>query len=76
MTRLGSQAVALLTAGAVLGPEFDLELAAEIEGLPLDPALRALEHAVRGGLILEVPGAPGRVSRSRTRWCATRSPAR
>ena len=60
VARLGSQAVALLTAGAVLGPEFDLELAAEVEGLPLDPALRALEHAVRGGLILEVPGAPGR----------------
>ena len=38
VARLGSQAVALLTAGAVLGPEFDLELAAEIEGLPLDPA--------------------------------------
>ena len=60
VTRLGSQTVALLTAGAVLGPEFELELAAEIEGLPLDPALRALEHAVRDGLILEVPGAPGR----------------
>ncbi|MGZ4306748.1 MAG: ATP-binding protein [Solirubrobacteraceae bacterium] len=60
VARLGSQAVALLTAGAVLGPEFELELAAEVEGLPLDPALRALEHAVRGGLILEVPGAPGR----------------
>jgi DNA-binding SARP family transcriptional activator len=57
--RLGSQASALLAAGAVLGPEFELELAAEIEGLPLDPALRALEHAVRAGLILEVPGAPG-----------------
>ena len=60
VARLGSQAVALLTAGAVLGPEFDLELAAEIEGLPLDPALRALEHAVHGGLILEVPDTPGR----------------
>ncbi len=60
VSRLGSQAVALLTAGAVLGQEFDLELAAELEGLPLDPALRALERAVRAGLILEVPGAPGR----------------
>ena len=60
VARLGSHTVALLTAGAVLGPEFDLELAAELEGLPLDPALGALEHAVRGGLILEVPGAPGR----------------
>ena len=60
VARLGGQAVALLTAGAVLGPEFDLELAAEVEGLPLDPALRALEHAVHGGLIVEVPGAPGR----------------
>ena len=60
VARLGSPAVALLTAGAVLGPEFELELAAEVEGLPLDPALRALEHALRGGLILEVPGVPGR----------------
>lgn len=60
VARLGSQAGALLTAGAVLGPEFDLALAAEIEGLTLDPALRSLEHAVHGGLILEVPGAPGR----------------
>jgi len=60
VARLGSQAVALLTAGAVLGPEFDLELAAEVEGVALDPALGALEHAVRRGLILEVPGAPGR----------------
>ena len=60
VARLGSQAVALLTAGAVLGPEFELELAAEVEGLSLDPALRAVEHAVRGGVILEVPGVPGR----------------
>ena len=59
VARLGGRAVALLTAGAVLGPEFDLELAAEVEGLPLDPALRALEQAVRGGLIVEVPGAAG-----------------
>ena len=62
VTRLGSEAVALLTAGAVLGPEFDLELAAEVEGLPLDVALRALDRAVRDGLIVEVSGPPGRVT--------------
>ena len=62
VTQLGSEAVALLTAGAVLGPEFDLELAAEVEGLPLDAALRALDHAVRSGLIVEVSGPPGRVT--------------
>ena len=57
--RLGSPTVALLTAGAVLGPEFDLELAAEVEGLPLDAALHALDDAVRGGLIVEVSGPAG-----------------
>jgi tetratricopeptide (TPR) repeat protein len=60
VARLGSQTVAVLSAGAVLGPEFDLELAAEVEGLPLDPALRALEQAVHGGVLVEVPGAVGR----------------
>ena len=60
VARLDGRAIALLTAGAVLGLEFDLELAAEVEGLPLDPALRALEQAVHGGLIVEVPGAVGR----------------
>ena len=62
VTQLGSEAVALLTAGAVLGPEFDLELAAEVEGLPLDAALHALDDAVRSGLIVEVSGPPGRVT--------------
>ena len=62
VARLGSEAVALLTAGAVLGPEFDVELAAEVEGLPLDAALRALDRAVRDGLIVEVSGPPGRVT--------------
>lgn len=62
VARLGSEAVALLTAGAVLGPEFDVELAAEVEGLPLDAALRALDRAVHDGLIVEVSGPPGRVT--------------
>ena len=62
VTRLGSEAVALLGAGAVLGVEFDLDLAAEVEGLPLDAALRELDHAIRSGLIMEVSGTPGRVT--------------
>ena len=62
VTKLGSSTRALLTAGAVLGPEFDLELAAEVEGLPLDAALHALDDAVRSGLAVEVSGPPGRVA--------------
>jgi DNA-binding SARP family transcriptional activator/tetratricopeptide (TPR) repeat protein len=58
--RLGSQAGALLTAGAMIGPEFDLEVAARVVGLPLDAALDSLDAAVRARIVGEVERAPGR----------------
>jgi DNA-binding SARP family transcriptional activator/tetratricopeptide (TPR) repeat protein len=58
--RLGASAQALLTAGALIGPEFDLPLAAEVVGLPADAALDALDAVVQARIVSEVEDAPGR----------------
>ena len=54
IARLDSRAVALLTAGGSSASTLTSSLLREVDGLPLDPALRALEQAVSGGLIVEV----------------------
>lgn len=58
--RLGPEAHALLTAGAVAGPEFERTLVAEVLGLHGDTALDVLDAAVRSRLLLEVPDESGR----------------
>ena len=60
--RLGSSAQTLLTAGALIGTEFDLRLAAEVVGLPVDAGLDALDSAVQARVVSEVDDAPGRYS--------------
>ena len=57
---LGAEAHAVLDAAAVSGAEFDLDVLAEVVGLPIDGTLAVLEAAVRGRLIVEVPEEPGR----------------
>jgi DNA-binding SARP family transcriptional activator/tetratricopeptide (TPR) repeat protein len=56
--RLGASAVGVLTAGAIAGPEFDLDVVAEVAGLPPDTALDVLDAAVRARILDEVE--PGR----------------
>ncbi len=57
---LGAEAHAVLDAAAISGAEFDLDVVAEVVGLPVDRTLEVLEKAVRGRLIGEVPEEPGR----------------
>jgi DNA-binding SARP family transcriptional activator len=60
--RLQPSTQALLTAGALIGPEFDLYLAAEVVGLPADAALDAVAQAVRANVVGTVEDGPGRYS--------------
>jgi DNA-binding SARP family transcriptional activator len=57
---LGAEAGAILAAGALSGPEFELEVVAEVLGLPAATALDVLDAAVRARLVAEVPDVPGR----------------
>ena len=57
---LGAEAHAVLDAAAVSGAEFELAVAAEVVGLPIDDTLDVLDAAVKGRLITEVPGEAGR----------------
>jgi DNA-binding SARP family transcriptional activator len=57
---LGSEAHAVLDAAAVTGAEFELAAVAEVVGLPVDDTLDVLDAAVKGRLVAEVPGEPGR----------------
>ncbi len=60
--RLEPSTQALLTAGALIGPEFDLYLAADVVGLPADRALDAVAEAVRANVVGTVEDAPDRYS--------------
>ncbi len=57
---LGPEAHAVLDAAAVNGAEFELDVLAEVVGLPIDAALDVLDAAVRARLISEIPDDPGR----------------
>ena len=52
----------LLTLGAVIGREFNLELVEALANLPEDELLDRIEEAVAAGVLAETPGAPGRFS--------------
>jgi hypothetical protein len=52
--RLGAGAAGILTAGAIAGPEFELDLVAEVAGLPAVAALDVLDAAVRARVVDEV----------------------
>jgi hypothetical protein len=57
---LGAEAHAVLDAAAVSGAEFELEVVAEVVGLPVDRTLDVLEAGVRARLLGEIPEQPGR----------------
>lgn len=58
VTKLQPDVGLLVGAGAALGPEFELEVAAEAAGLPEDRALDAVDEALRAELVHEVAGRP------------------
>lgn len=60
VARLGPATGALLSACAVIGPEFDLDVAAQVADVALDPAVDALDAALRAGLLVEIHGSPTR----------------
>jgi tetratricopeptide (TPR) repeat protein len=60
VSALGAEAHAVLVAGAIAGPEFELAVVAEVLGLPEGAALDVLDAAVRARLVTEAPGEPGR----------------
>ena len=58
--RLGALATRALSAAAVIGREFDLELTAAVARLEEDELIELLEQAQSATLVREVPAAPGR----------------
>ena len=60
--RLHHGAIDILTLGAVIGREFDIDLLAPVGGLPEEELLDLLEAAVEAELLTEVPERPGRFS--------------
>ena len=60
VSRLGASAQTLLTAGALIGPEFELALAADVVGLSADAGLEALDAAAHAKVVSETEDAPGR----------------
>jgi DNA-binding SARP family transcriptional activator len=59
---LHERALDVLTTGAVIGREFDLDLVAPVSGLPEGDVLDLLDSAVDAVLLTEVPDRPGRFS--------------
>jgi class 3 adenylate cyclase len=60
LAQLGPEAVKVLTLASVIGPEFDVGLLGAVGVSAEDDVLELLEHAVRAGLIAEVPETVGR----------------
>jgi hypothetical protein len=60
--RLHERANDILTLGAVIGREFDVDLLAPIARVPEEELLDLLESAVEAELLMEVPERPGRFS--------------
>ena len=60
VARLGAETSRVLSAAAVVGQEFDLDLVARISGLDEEVILDLLEAAASAALTTEVPGGLGR----------------
>ena len=60
--RLSEHAGRVLAIAALIGRDFDVDLLERVAGLTEDELLDALDAAVRGALLTEVPSAPGRYS--------------
>ena len=57
LARLSDECVQLLTIGAVVGREFDLEPLEQVSPLPVGSVLSALDEATGAGLLVELPGS-------------------
>jgi class 3 adenylate cyclase len=60
VARLGHVATKVLSAAAVIGRDFELDLTAVVTGVDEDTLLELLEQARAAALVREVEGAPGR----------------
>jgi class 3 adenylate cyclase len=60
VARLGDLATKVLSAAAVIGRDFELDLTAAVTGVDEDTLLELLEQARAAALVREVEGAPGR----------------
>jgi len=60
LTYVSDSARELLTMAAVLGPEFSTDAIRVVEDEPEDAVLDRLDETVESGLVIVVPGAPGR----------------
>ncbi len=60
LARLGGDCRRLLTIGAVVGREFDLEPLEQVSTLPAGSVVAALDEATAAGLLVELPGAAER----------------
>jgi class 3 adenylate cyclase/tetratricopeptide (TPR) repeat protein len=58
--RLGDAATKALSAAAVIGRDFELELAAAVTGIDEDALIDLLEQAHAAAIVREAPGPPGR----------------
>ena len=56
LARLGDDCLQLLTIGAVVGREFDLEPLEQVSPLPVGSVISALDEATAAGLLVELPG--------------------
>jgi DNA-binding SARP family transcriptional activator len=62
VARLPERASEVLGVAALIGRDFEYELLERVLDLPEEQLLDVLDAAVRGGLLAEVPNAPGRYS--------------
>ena len=60
LSRLSDAANAALSVGAVIGPEFDVELVAALSDLDPDDVFDALDECARASIVREVAGRFGR----------------
>jgi predicted ATPase len=58
---LTQEAVRVLAPAAVLGREFDVAALGSLTGRPLEELLEILDEAVAARIVVEAPGAPGRL---------------
>ena len=62
VARLPEPAGQVLRVAAMIGRDFELELLEQVSDVGADTLLDVLDAAVRGGLLVEVPSAPGHYS--------------
>ena len=62
LERLDMQAIEWLRVAAVIGRDFDAALLERVVNLDEDEFLNTLDEALAAGLVVEVPGRPGRYS--------------